>query len=89
MRSFLVQDIFLGDSGKGSIVDFLCRNMPVDMVVRWNGGPQAAHNVVTTDGAHHTFAMFGSGTLAGVPTYLGPDVLINPYNIWIVGRALQ
>jgi adenylosuccinate synthase len=49
-------------------------------VIRWNGGSQAAHNVVTNEGQHHTFAQWGSGTFAGAQTLLGPDVLVNPWN---------
>lgn len=46
-------------------------------MVRYNGGPQAAHNVVTPQALHHTFSSFGSGTLAGAHTYLGPHVLVD------------
>jgi adenylosuccinate synthase len=67
-----------GDEGKGATVDFLCRRLGADLVVRYCGGSQAAHNVVLPDGRRHVFAQFGSGTLAGVPTYLGPEVIINP-----------
>ncbi|MGH3126065.1 MAG: hypothetical protein ACRDNT_27800 [Streptosporangiaceae bacterium] len=35
---------------------------PARTVVRFNGGAQAAHNVVTADGRQHTFAQFGSGS---------------------------
>jgi adenylosuccinate synthase len=49
------------------------------MVVRYNGGAQAGHNVVTPDGRHHTFAQFGSGTfIPGVRTFLSRNVVIHP-----------
>jgi adenylosuccinate synthase len=67
-----------GDEGKGATVDFLCRRLGADLVVRYCGGAQAAHNVVLPDGRRHVFAQFGAGTLAGVPTYIGPQVVINP-----------
>ena len=67
----IVVDLGYGDAGKGTVVDWLCvprpDAAPVAAVVRFNGGAQAAHNVVTADGRHHTFAQFGSGTLAASP----------------------
>jgi adenylosuccinate synthase len=45
--------------------------------VRFNGGAQAAHNVIA-DGRHHTFAQFGSGTFSGVPTLLSRHMLVEP-----------
>ena len=41
------------------------------LVVRYNGGAQAGHNVVTPDGRHHTFVAVRGGHLrAGVRTFL-------------------
>ena len=70
-----------GDEGKGTITDFLCSQREVDYVVRYSGGPQTAHNVVTDNGRHHTFAQFGSGTFQGVPTILSRYMLVNPFNM--------
>lgn len=77
----VVIGIGFGDEGKGTTVDFLCSEKPVDYVVRFSGGPQTAHNVVLEDGREHTFAQFGSGTLRGVGTILGNATLINPFNM--------
>ncbi|MCM2417953.1 adenylosuccinate synthetase [Streptomyces sp. RKAG293] len=74
----IVVDLGYGDAGKGAVVDRLCSADPVRAVVRFNGGAQAAHNVVTPDGRHHTFAQFGSGTLHGTPTYLSRFMLVDP-----------
>ncbi len=80
-----------GDCGKGSIIDFLATNDDVHTVVRFNGGPQAGHNVVTSDGKHHTFSQFGSGTLAGdsVATLLSRFMLIEPYALINEAAHLQ
>ena len=74
----IVADLGYGDAGKGTVVDWLCATRPVHAVIRFNGGAQAAHNVVLPDGRHHTFAQFGSGTLRGVPTHLSRFVVVDP-----------
>ncbi|MEV4245364.1 adenylosuccinate synthetase [Streptosporangium canum] len=74
----IVADLGYGDAGKGTVVDWLCAQGPVQAVVRFNGGGQAAHNVVLPDGRHHTFAQFGSGTLRGVPTHLSRFMVVDP-----------
>jgi len=76
-RHIFVVGLGFGDEGKGATVDSLCAAGGAAAVVRFNGGAQAAHNVVA-DGVHHTFAQFGSGTLAGVPTYLADRMLVEP-----------
>lgn len=68
-----------GDEGKGLVTDFLCAGHPGDTtVVRFSGGAQAGHTVVTPDGRRHVFHHFGSGTLAGAPTYLSRFFIVNP-----------
>ena len=74
-----VVDLGYGDAGKGAVVDRLCRDGGVHTVVRFNGGAQAGHNVVTPDGRRHTFAQFGSGTFVpGVRTHLSRFMLVDP-----------
>jgi adenylosuccinate synthase len=78
--AIIVIDLGYGDGGKGTVVDFLVREHAAGLVVRFNGGPQAGHNVVTPDGRHHTFAQFGSGTFVpDVRTLLSHFMLIEPY----------
>ena len=83
-QSVIVVGLGFGDEAKGATVDFLCSAGNVAGVVRFNGGAQAAHNVVV-DGRHHTFRQFGSGTLAGVPTLLSRFALVEP--IGLAGEA--
>jgi adenylosuccinate synthase len=81
MGHVIVVDLGYGDAGKGTVVDWLCARgpEPVHTVVRFNGGAQAAHNVVAADGRHHTFAQFGSGTFTpGVRTHLSRFMLVDP-----------
>jgi adenylosuccinate synthase len=89
-RAILVVDLAFGDCGKGTLVDFLVRHTGARTVVRFNGGPQAGHNVVTTDGRRHTFSQFGSGTFVpGVKTFLSRFMLIEPYALFNEAAHLQ
>jgi adenylosuccinate synthase len=74
-----------GDSGKGLICDYLCKTGG-EVVVRFNGGAQARHQVVTPEGLRHAFSHFGAGTLYGVPTFLSNFFILNPI---IFFRELQ
>ena len=89
MQATIVVDLGFGDAGKGLITDFLVRKKMAGLVVRYNGGAQAGHNVVTPDGRHHTFSQFGSGTFVpGVKTYLSRYVVIHPSALLMEGDAL-
>jgi adenylosuccinate synthase len=67
-----------GDEGKGQTTAFLCKHLKPSYVVRYSGGPQCGHNVVASDGRKHCFSQFGAGSFEGVPTYIGPKVIIDP-----------
>ncbi|WP_117215685.1 adenylosuccinate synthetase [Allorhizocola rhizosphaerae] len=83
-----VVDLGYGDAGKGTIVDWLCASGPVVAVIRFNGGAQAGHNVVTPSGRHHTFSQFGSGTFHGVPTHLSRFMVVDPLALATEASAL-
>lgn len=87
----MVAGLAFGDEGKGATVDFLCRSLNAKLVVRYNGGSQAAHNVVTSAGVHHTFAQFGAGMLAApdVRTHLSRFMLVDPLTMLNEARALE
>ena len=88
----IVAGLGYGDEGKGSVVDFLCSPRspaPGHAVVRYNGGGQAGHNVVTEDGRHHTFAQFGAGTFHGAITFLSRYVLADPLTMLAEAAHLQ
>ncbi|MFN8554468.1 MAG: adenylosuccinate synthetase [Candidatus Obscuribacterales bacterium] len=68
-----------GDEGKGLFTDYFASQAPEDsLVIRFNGGAQAGHTVVSPDGRRHVFSHFGSGTLLGVPTFLSKFFIVNP-----------
>jgi adenylosuccinate synthase len=86
----IVVDLGYGDAGKGTIVDWLCaqggrdaadatHRRPVQAVVRFNGGAQAAHHVLGPGNKPHAFAQFGSGTFTpGTRTFLSRFMLVDP-----------
>lgn len=86
---YMVVDLGFGDGGKGATVDYLCQRNEASLVVRYNGGAQAAHNVVTGDGKHHTFSQFGSGTFAGARTHLSRFMLVNPITLLNEAAVLE
>ncbi|MFZ1412246.1 MAG: adenylosuccinate synthetase [Micropruina sp.] len=76
-RAHIVVGLAWGDEGKGATVDLLAAHHRADRVVRFNGGQQAAHNVMVGD-LHHTFQSYGSGTLTGVPTWISHFCTVEP-----------
>jgi adenylosuccinate synthase len=87
-QATIVTDLGFGDAGKGTTIDYLARKGKVSAVVRFNGGAQAAHNVITPDGRHHTFRQFGSGSFVpGVKTHLSRFSLLDP--VHLAYEALQ
>jgi adenylosuccinate synthase len=90
VRALVIVDLGFGDAGKGLLTDFLVRRTGAAMVVRYNGGAQAGHNVVAPDGRHHTFSQFGSGTFVpGVRTFLSRDVIVHPTGLLREEAALR
>src|SRR4028118_1916790 len=78
----VVTDLGFGDAGKGSVTDYLGRG-GASAVVRFNGGRQAGHNVVTPDNIHHTFRQFGSASFTpGIKTHLSRFMLVSPLPLW-------
>jgi adenylosuccinate synthase len=89
-RALVVVGLGLGDEGKGTIVDALVRRHQATTVVRFNGGPQAAHHVVSPEGKLHCCSQFGAGTLVpGVGTHLSRFVAFDPLALARENAALQ
>lgn len=77
MKAVAVIGANYGDEGKGLVTDFLASHER-SLVVRFNGGAQAGHTVVTPDGRRHVFSHFGAGTFAGAATFLTGFFIVNP-----------
>ena len=66
-----------GDEGKGKATDLLGEQ--VEYVVRYQGGNNAGHTVVTPDGEHYALHLLPSGILTpGVTCVIGNGVVIDP-----------
>jgi adenylosuccinate synthase len=78
MRAVAVIGALWGDEGKGAAVDKIADSTPGALVIRFNGGAQAGHTVVTPEGKRHVFSHFCSGALAGAPGYLSEHFVVNP-----------
>lgn len=65
-----------GDEGKGKITDYLSENFTA--VVRFNGGNNAGHTVVTEKGTHK-FHLIPSGALRSKCVILGNGMVIDPF----------
>jgi len=86
---YLVTGLHFGDEGKGTIVDFLAREKENPVIVRY-GGPQAAHNVVTPEGIHHTFSQLGSGMFVkGAKTLLSHYMWIQPLALMLEHKIFE
>lgn len=80
MTAYAVIGAFFGDEGKGLTTDYLAHKLGGEnvVVVRSNGGAQAAHTVQTPDRRRHVFHHFNSGSFVGARTHLSRFMIINP-----------
>src|SRR4051794_28229761 len=66
-----------GDEGKGKVTDLL--GAQVDYVVRYSGGNNAGHTVITPDGQKYALHLLPSGALSPTATIvIGNGVVIDP-----------
>lgn len=90
MQAHIVAGLGFGDEGKATSVDYLTRLYGATLNVRYNGGPQAAHNVVLPNGQQHTFAQICSGYFVpGVMTYLSRHMLVEPFALFKEAKRLR
>ena len=76
MKAIAVIGMNYGDEGKGHITNFFSDLHTLN--IRFNGGAQAAHSVFLSDGRHHIFHHFGSGSMRGARTLLSHHFIVNP-----------
>jgi adenylosuccinate synthase len=81
----IVLGCLFGDEGKGQTVHSLANEDT--LVIRFSGGHQVGHTVVTEDNNEHIFSQFGAGTFKGASTLISeyctvyPKGLLTEYNI--------
>lgn len=74
-----VTDLAFGDTGKGKIIDAISPDY--DIVVRFNGGPNAGHTVVV-DGEKHVLHHLPSGIFSNVKhIVLSGGMVVNPVTL--------
>lgn len=89
MRARAVIGANFGDEGKGLTVDYLCGRGDAGVVVRYSGGANAGHTVVTPEGDRHVFRTVGAGAFHGVPTFLSRYVKVDPIALFLELRELH
>ncbi|MBK9953324.1 MAG: adenylosuccinate synthetase [Candidatus Competibacteraceae bacterium] len=68
-----------GDEGKGRMIDYYAARAGGEgIVIRFNGGAQAGHTVVTPEGVRHVFSHVGSGAFVGAATFLSRFFVSHP-----------
>lgn len=67
-----------GDEGKGKVTDYLSENFST--VVRFNGGNNAGHTVVTDQGSYK-FYLIPAGALRSRNVILGNGMVIDPFGL--------
>lgn len=91
MSISVVLGLGYGDEGKGLMVDYLARKSrtygQAPIVIRFSGGQQAGHTVVT-DTDRHIFSNYGSGSLAGAASYFSEHCTFYPPNLLREREAL-
>jgi adenylosuccinate synthase len=75
-----------GDEGKGGIVDVYGEG--ADVVVRYQGGDNAGHTVVS-DGAEYKLSLVPSGVVRGKVGLLGNGCVVNPATLFDEMDALR
>lgn len=79
MKAKVVIGSAYGDEGKGVFTDYLSSQQKDSCVIRFNGGAQAGHTVLTPDGKRHVFGHFASNSfLPNSKTILSQFFVVNP-----------
>ena len=67
-----------GDEGKGKIIDWLSNR--AEMVVRFQGGNNAGHTIVT-GGKTYKLSLLPSGVVQGKKSIIGNGVVVDPWSL--------
>lgn len=79
MKADVIIGAGYGDEGKGYFTDYISSQKEETVVIRFNGGAQAGHTVITPEGKRHVFGHFTSNLfLPNASGYLSKYFQINP-----------
>lgn len=87
-QAFIILGLGYGDEGKGLTTSYLAKVHPNSIVIRFNGGHQAAHTVYYDIDKKHIFSCIGSGTIYGAPTYWSKHCTFSPILFWSEYKSL-
>ncbi len=87
MKINIVLGAGFGDEGKGQCVHAL--SGPDTLVVRFSGGHQCGHTVVSQPGVKHIFSQLGAGTFRGAATYISEYCTVFPVGLFNEYKAFQ
>jgi len=76
MTNTVVLDLFLGDSGKGKIIDYLAET--ANSVVRFNGSNNAGHTLKLNGQIYKTHALPSGVLYPHITNFIGHGCIINP-----------
>jgi len=88
-RPIIVMGLAFGDEAKGATIASIAHDRKAELVVRFNGGSQAAHHVVDDESRVHCFSQFGAGTRSGARTHLSKYVVVDPLGLRLEADALH
>lgn len=81
-KAYVLSGMLFGDEGKGSFVDYLTNKEKVEQIIKYNGGCQASHTVISEDDILHKFSQLGSGMFnENCKTYLSSNMVINLFSL--------
>jgi adenylosuccinate synthase len=81
-KAYILSGTLFGDEGKGSFVDYIAYHKNITKNIRYNGGSQASHTVVSNNNITHKFSQLGSSMfLEGNRTLLSENTIINLFNL--------
>lgn len=79
MKHTAVLDLFLGDSGKGKIADYLAEK--ATSVIRFNGSNNAGHTLKLNGQEYKTHALPSGVLYSHVTNFIGHGCIINPIQL--------
>ena len=79
MTNTVVLDLFLGDSGKGKIIDYLAET--ANSVIRFNGSNNAGHTLKLDGQIYKTHALPSGVLYPHITNFIGHGCIINPIQL--------